>query len=112
MIDWINLKDISELETVQSSSEEGPCVIFKHSTRCPISSIAKSRLEKSWDFENKNVKAYFLDLIALREISNKIAEVFQVEHQSPQLLLIENGRCTWNTSHLDISTEKLKANLS
>jgi bacillithiol system protein YtxJ len=112
MIDWINLKNIGDLNTVKQSSSEMPCVIFKHSTRCSISAIAKSRLEKNWGFDKGAVKAYFLDLIALREISNEIADVFQVRHASPQLLLIEGGQCTWNTSHLDISADKLKANLA
>lgn len=112
MIDWINLENIGDLEAVKQSSSEVPCVIFKHSTRCSISAIAKSRLEKSWGFENGAIKAYFLDLIARRDISNEIADVFQVRHASPQILLIEGGQCTWNTSHLDISADKLKANLA
>lgn len=110
MIDWIILKDIKELNTIRESSSDNPCIIFKHSTRCPISSIAKARLEKNWRF-NGNIKAYFLDLIAKRDISNEIAEIFQVEHASPQLLLIQDGDCTWNTSHLDISAEKLKSEI-
>ncbi len=112
MIDWIKLENIEELETIKQSSSDMPCIIFKHSTRCSISLIAKSRIEKNWDFDKSAIKAYFLDLIAKRDVSNKIADVFQVTHASPQLLLIENGQCTWNTSHLDISTNKLKANLS
>ncbi|MCB0650407.1 MAG: bacillithiol system redox-active protein YtxJ [Saprospiraceae bacterium] len=112
MINWIALEDIEELNAIRQSSSETPCVIFKHSTRCSISSIAKSRLEKSKDWDNHSVKVYYLDLIERRDISNKIAEVFQVEHASPQLLLIEHGDCTWNTSHLDISPEKLQARLS
>lgn len=110
MINWITLQDIEELREIKESSAESPVIIFKHSTRCPISTIAKSRLEKNWGLNGK-IKAYFLDLIAKREISNEIAEVFQVEHASPQLLLIQDGNCTWNTSHLDISTDKLESAL-
>lgn len=109
-MNWITLQDTEELNVIKKNSTEVPCIIFKHSTRCSISSIAKSRLEKNWNF-NDMIKPYFLDLIAKRDISNEIAEVFQVEHASPQLLLIQNGSCTWNTSHLDISTDKLQSAL-
>ena len=111
-MNWIELSEINDLEVIKTLSSETPCVIFKHSTRCSISSIAKHRLEKSWDFETDDVKIYFLDLIQNRNVSNQIVEEFQVQHASPQLLLIEKGVCSWNTSHLDISVEKLKSQLS
>ena len=111
-MNWIELSKIDDLEAIKTLSSEIPCVIFKHSTRCSISSIAKHRLEKSWDFETDDVKIYYLDLIQNRNISNQIVEEFQVQHASPQLLLIEKGVCSWNTSHLDISVKKLKSQLS
>ena len=111
-MNWIELSSVEELQEIKAYSADVPCVIFKHSTRCSISSIAKNRLEKSWDFTNDNLKAYYLDLIENRSISNEIAEEFQVQHASPQLLLIEKGACIWNTSHLDISVKKLKEQLA
>lgn len=110
-MNWIELSSVEELQQIKEQSSDVPCVIFKHSTRCSISSIAKYRLEKSWDFTNDTLKAYYLDLIENRDISNQIEEEFQVQHASPQLLLIEKGTCTWNTSHLDISVKKIKQQL-
>ena len=111
-MNWIELVSVEELQEIKSLSSDVPCVIFKHSTRCSISSIAKHRLEKSWNFDTDNLKAYYLDLIENRNISNQIVEEFQVQHASPQLLLIEKGVCTWNTSHLDISVKKLTKQLT
>ncbi len=55
-----------------------------------------------------NVKPYFLDLISYRSVSNKIQDAFYVEHQSPQVLVIKNGRCVYNASHIDINYKELK----
>lgn len=107
MIKWIPLESPKQLDEIMELSSSVPCLIFKHSTRCSISSMAKSRLEKSWDFEASDVKPYYLDLIQHRTISNEIADKFEVHHESPQILLIRNGVCTYDASHLDISVAEL-----
>ncbi len=108
MINWISVASENEIEAIKERSNEIPCVIFKHSTRCPISSIAKLRLEDNWDFNNNEMEAYFLDLIRYRSVSNYIADTFDVHHESPQILLIKNGDCTYESSHLDITVDELK----
>jgi bacillithiol system protein YtxJ len=109
MIQWIPLSTEGQLEDIVKQSNNVPCLIFKHSTRCSISSMAKSRLEKTWDFPEDEIKPYYLDLIAYRDVSNAIAEKFGVYHESPQALLIRNGECTYDASHLDISVQELRA---
>lgn len=89
-----------------------PCLLFKHSTRCSISAIAKHRLEADWDLPETAVKPYFLDLIAYRRLSNQVAESFAVRHESPQVLLIHEGRCVYDASHLDISLEAIRERAS
>jgi bacillithiol system protein YtxJ len=106
-MNWIALTDYSQIKKALEQSE--PFLVFKHSTRCSISSMAKSRFERN--FELEAVHAFYLDLIAYREISNQLAEDFGVEHQSPQLLLIQNGCCTYNASHNSIDLEEIKAML-
>lgn len=87
-------------------------MIFKHSTSCSISSTAKSRLERQWgDAGIEHVKAYYLDLLRYRPVSNEIADVFHVQHQSPQLLLIQDGMCTYDASHLSISMDAVRKSL-
>ncbi|MBL7718084.1 MAG: bacillithiol system redox-active protein YtxJ [Flavipsychrobacter sp.] len=107
-MNWIPLTDEQQLETIKEESKTQPVVIFKHSTRCSISSMAKSRLER--EQEPEQVKFYYLDLIAYRSLSNKIAEDFQVHHESPQVLLIKNGECTYEESHNGISMEDIVLN--
>lgn len=94
---WTDLTNEFELDKIKASSNEKPQLIFKHSTRCSISSMAKSRLERS--LQPEGVDFHFLDLIKHRNLSNKIAEDFAVYHESPQILLIKNGECVYDESH-------------
>jgi bacillithiol system protein YtxJ len=108
-MNWIALTEEHQLEQIKEQSKEQPVVIFKHSTRCSISSMAKSRLERETPAEN--VPFYYLDLIRYRAISNKIAQDFHVHHESPQILLIKNGECTYEESHNGISMQEIKSEL-
>lgn len=84
-----------------SNSDVKPQVIFKHSTRCSISAVAFQRLQKAQQPEG--IDFYYLDLLAHRPISNRISEVFRVHHESPQVLVIKEGKCIYDESHLGIS---------
>ena len=98
---WINLEDLGQLNEIIIASEEKPVVIFKHSTRCSVSRMALKQFENEFNLQGK-MDAYYLDLIENRAISNEIASKFEVVHQSPQLLVIKNGKCIYNISHSDI----------
>lgn len=104
IMNWILLETPAQLDEIKQ--REGYSIIFKHSTRCSISMMAKKRFELDWNDLPDDVPVYFLDLIRFREISNKIAEDFKVYHQSPQLLLIKDGECVLDQSHGDISVEE------
>jgi bacillithiol system protein YtxJ len=97
-INWIPLQYLGQLDEIAALSDEKPAVIFKHSTRCSISRFALKQFENEYALEDK-VDAYFLDLIEYRDVSNEIANRFQVVHQSPQLLLIKNGQSVYDASH-------------
>jgi bacillithiol system protein YtxJ len=85
---------------------DGYAIIFKHSTRCSISMMAKKRFELDWDKLPQEIPLYFLDLIKHRDISNQIAQEFNVHHESPQLLLIKSGECILDQSHGAISVDE------
>jgi bacillithiol system protein YtxJ len=105
-INWIPLQFVGQLDEIAALSDEKPAVIFKHSTRCSISRFALKQFENEYALEDK-VDAYFLDLIEYRDVSNEIANRFQVVHQSPQLLLIKNGQSVYDVSHSDIDAGDL-----
>ncbi len=102
---WIHLTDEEQLKQIVCKSQNRPQVIFKHSTRCSISSVALQRLQKA--DQPFDIDFYFLDLIAFRGLSNKVSEVFQVTHESPQVLVIKDGDCIYDESHLAISMNEI-----
>ena len=102
---WIHLTDEEQLKQIISKSQIRPQVIFKHSTRCSISAVALQRLQKV--AQPTDIDFYYLDLINYRSLSNRIAEVFKVVHESPQVLLIRDGECVYEESHMGISMNEI-----
>ena len=104
-MNWKILTTEEQLSEVFEQSHAKPQVIFKHSTRCSVSSVIKTRLEKS--SVPADIDFHYLDLIAHRCLSNKIAKELDVHHESPQVLLIQNGKCIFDESHLVIRMEDI-----
>jgi|SRR6476469_333148 len=108
-MEWIPLTNAAQLDEIISKSNTRPQVIFKHSTRCSISAVAMQRLKRGmapgeFDF-------YYLDLIAYRSLSNQVADRFDVVHESPQILVICNGECVYDESHMSITADDIIENL-
>jgi len=103
-MNWIPLTDTAQLDLIDAASNERPFLIFKHSTRCSISSAALNRLEKAWSPQDDTQHTvYYLDLIRYRSLSNAVAERYGVEHESPQVLVVRHGRCVHDTAHFGIT---------
>src|SRR6476469_7901353 len=102
---WIHLTDEEQLKNIISNSQNNPQVIFKHSTRCSISSVALQRLQRV--SQPSDIDFYFLDLLSYRKISNKIVQVFDVPHESPQVLVVRDGQCVYEESHMGISMNEI-----
>lgn len=106
-VKWIPLTDVSQLDEIVENSKDKTIGIFKHSTRCSISRFALKQFENEYSLEDK-VDLYFLDLLNYREVSNEIANRFQVMHQSPQLIVLKEGKVIYNASHDAIEANDLK----
>jgi bacillithiol system protein YtxJ len=112
-MNWLELKEEAEIEAIKELSKIKPVMIFKHSTRCSTSAAALDRLERNWkEAEMKDTTPYYLDLINYRSISNKIQDTFYVQHESPQVLIIKNGRCVYNASHIEINYRDIKEHVN
>lgn len=108
-MNWTELKSLNQLEELRNESKNQTVIIFKHSTSCSISKTALNRLERNWKEEEMNsVKPYYLDLLSFREISRSIADLFDIEHQSPQIIVLKNGKAVFNRSHFDIEFTSIK----
>lgn len=106
-LNWKPLTNVDQLDSIVQESNSQPVLVFKHSTRCSISATALNRIERSWDEKAENISAYYLDLISYRDISNTIASKFGVIHQSPQAILLKDGKVVYDGSHFDISYDNI-----
>ena len=107
---WEKLTTEDQIQQIIDRSRQpgiNGVVIFKHSTRCSISSMALSRMERGWKFDKEQLPLFFLDLLAFRPLSSKVSEVFDIRHESPQILLIKDGRCIYNASHSEVSPQNI-----
>lgn len=92
---------ISDRETwaqLLIASNERPILVFKHSNSCGISSAAYREMEK---LENVN----FLEVQAARELSREIAAMTGVTHETPQVIVLRDGKAVWNASHFEVKAQ-------
>ncbi|MGB3065867.1 bacillithiol system redox-active protein YtxJ [Sphingobacterium thalpophilum] len=106
MINWIELNTEEQLEDLYESDTRS--AIFKHSTTCGISNMAKRSLERMANTADRDYTIYLLDLLRYRALSNEIAQRWQVEHQSPQIIIIEGKKSLYDASHGDIQFDELE----
>ncbi|MGB7395418.1 MAG: bacillithiol system redox-active protein YtxJ [Pricia sp.] len=107
-IPWIGLTSLEQLDDIEQKSSSRPQLIFKHSTTCGISRMVLNMFEKNPLLQEDSVDLYFLDLHRHRNISNEIAQKYQVLHQSPQLLVIKHSQTMAHASHGGITEVKLE----
>ena len=107
-MNWITLKSPDQLEALRAESKNQTIVIFKHSTRCSISSMSLDRLLRNWkQGDEEKVEPYYLDLISFRALSDQIEDEFGVEHASPQVILVKDGKAVYDNSHFGISYSEI-----
>lgn len=107
-LEWSHLNSLQGLEEITTQSNTAPVVIFKHSTRCSISTMALNRLNKGGGLATSSSNFYYLDLISHRDISNEIEKKFGVRHESPQVLVLDGGKVVYHASHGAINPSDLQ----
>jgi len=104
---WNSLNSIEEWNKLKEDTSGVSHLVFKHSTRCGISSMAKKQFENSWE-NMENVELWYLDLLNHRDISNQIAEDTKVMHQSPQVVVMKKGELLHDASHHSIDAREIR----
>lgn len=111
--EWFELETVNDIEDILNRSSQKLQIIFKHSTRCPVSSNAFREVSSVTGGIVSLTDINYVDVIRSRGISQEIASKLQVRHESPQLLLINNQQLVWNVTHYQIEgeaiVEKIKA---
>lgn len=108
---WTDLCDRDQIDEIDRLSGQKPVLIFKHSSRCAISSMALRRLKQPGELETTELRCFYLDIIGYRALSNAVAQHYDVTHESPQILLIKEGQCVFDTSHNGISQKIVQEQL-
>jgi len=105
---FYTLDSLNEFTVIDQVSQTKPVVLFKHSTRCSISRFALKRFDNDYNFTEDKMDWYLLDLLNYREISNEISKRYNVLHQSPQIIVIKEGKAVFSATHDAINVEDLK----
>jgi bacillithiol system protein YtxJ len=105
---FYTLDKMEQFDEIDEISQTKPVVLFKHSTRCSISRMALKQFDAEFNYPEEKIDWYLLDLLNHRDLSNEIANRYNVVHQSPQIVVIRNGKAVFNESHDSISAEDLK----
>lgn len=95
-MDWIKLEDAAQLSELKAQNRTS--IIFKHSTRCSVSRMVLRNFEQDATLL-KDFNVYYLDLLNFRDISNQLATDFNIQHQSPQVLVVKGEQCLYDASH-------------
>lgn len=101
---WKELTTVGQFDQILKDSFTHPVAVFKHSIRCGTSSVAMHRIERNWRFETP---AYLVDVIHNRQVSDYVAEKLGITHESPQFILLKDGKSVYDASHLFISLDEV-----
>jgi len=107
-MNWINVDSIEKTGEIKELSKNHSVLIFKYSPRCIIDYIVRLLFQREWHEATMRMKTYLINVIEYKELSDKIANEFGVEHQSPQILIIENGKCIFSASHGKLKVSEIK----
>lgn len=103
----MNIKMIKNLEFLDEVLKKNEMVIFKNSTRCPISRYARIEFEKFAETSEEKIELFMINVVENNDVSKKFAEKTDIKHESPQVCYIINGKVIWHESHMNIKSEKL-----
>jgi bacillithiol system protein YtxJ len=107
-VKFFTLDKMEQFDEIDEISQTKPVVLFKHSTRCSISRMALKQFDAEFNYPEEKIEWYLIDLLNHRDLSNEIASRYNVVHQSPQIVVIRNGKAVFNESHDSIAAEDLK----
>ena len=111
MENWNQIKTTKDVENIITKSATVTQIIFKDSTHCGISAYAKSRIVDGYEHLEGKADFNYLDLLTYRSVSNYIADRLDVIHQSPQIIVVKDGKATHSVTHHSIDPLKIAAHL-
>ena len=102
-----NLTTTSEFDALL---EAPTALVYKHSTRCPISAMAYEQIGEL-NRVHPDAPIYMVDVHSGRDVSDYIAEKLGIAHHSPQVVLLRDGKAVWRAEHFDIKARAMARQL-
>ncbi len=74
------------------------CYVYKHSTTCALSARAANEVKAM----ATDLPIYWINVREQRDLSNWVEQTYGVTHESPQLILLREGKPerVWNHSEI------------
>lgn len=108
---WNEISGLEDIKNILQDSEDKPQLIYKHSHRCSVCFLAKEELENVAEKLNEIADLYMVNVVQQRDVSNAIASELDIRHESPQVLLLQDGEVSWAGSHWQIKGNDILSNL-
>jgi len=109
---WVEITSTNQLNDLLHNVGQKPILLFKHSARCSISAMALNGFERNWSTGKELCDIYFIDLLKYRDVSNLVAELTGIHHQSPQVIVIKDKEIVYDESHSGIDARRIEYILS
>ena len=101
------MKNMTSKQDVDAAIGAETAILFKHSTRCPISAAARGEMERFLELE-PDAPVYTVDVNDATEASEYLAQKTGIEHQSPQVIVMRGGRPEWHANHFEVKADELR----
>ena len=101
------ISGIDELERMLAESRTRPLLLFKHSYTCGVSAEALDEVYAHIEEQARGVRYAMVTVQTHRDVSNAIAERLGIRHETPQAILVRNGRAVWNASHFRVTASEV-----
>jgi bacillithiol system protein YtxJ len=107
-MNWLNIDSDEKIREIKELSQSSRVLIFKFSPKCVVSYIMRILFEREWNEKKMKMETYIVNIKEYKELSDKIASEFEVEHKTPQILIIETGKCVFSASHGKVLVSNIK----
>ena len=104
---WESISDASQVDPILEASKDRLQLIYKHSHRCSVCFVSKGNLEQASEDILEHADMHFLNVVKSREASDYVASELDVRHESPQVILVDDGAVAWHASHGDIKADTI-----
>lgn len=103
---FVSVNDANALDQLVARSHQNPVVLFKHSTTCPISAAAHQQMS------DLGGEVALVVVQTARDVSREVATRTGIRHETPQAIILRNGKSVWSASHWDVTAERVKSAMS